>query len=112
MRRGCFDLVEIRYMLMVKKERDIDIDYLAGLSRLMVGDDERTFMESKIVEILNWVEVLSEVDTEGVVAKTSSSFEGLPRRADEVTEGGDVERVLSNAPDRLMDFYVVPKVVE
>ncbi|MFN7264344.1 MAG: aspartyl/glutamyl-tRNA amidotransferase subunit C [Phenylobacterium sp.] len=29
-----------------------------------------------------------------------------------VTEGGDPERILANAPRRAGDFFVVPKVVE
>jgi aspartyl-tRNA(Asn)/glutamyl-tRNA(Gln) amidotransferase subunit C len=33
-------------------------------------------------------------------------------RDDVVSDGGDAERVLSNAPERASDFYAVPKVVE
>jgi aspartyl-tRNA(Asn)/glutamyl-tRNA(Gln) amidotransferase subunit C len=33
-------------------------------------------------------------------------------RADVVTDGGYPDKVLSNAPERIGDFYVVPKVVE
>ena len=36
----------------------------------------------------------------------------MTRRDDVVTDGGDPEKVLSNAPDRVGDFYTVPKVVE
>jgi aspartyl-tRNA(Asn)/glutamyl-tRNA(Gln) amidotransferase subunit C len=35
-----------------------------------------------------------------------------PMRADAVTDGGYPDKVLSNAPERIGDFYVVPKVVE
>jgi aspartyl-tRNA(Asn)/glutamyl-tRNA(Gln) amidotransferase subunit C len=36
----------------------------------------------------------------------------LPMRDDVVTEGGDPERILANAPKRAGNFFVVPKVVE
>jgi aspartyl-tRNA(Asn)/glutamyl-tRNA(Gln) amidotransferase subunit C len=43
---------------------------------------------------------------------TTAIHTPLPMRDDEVTDGGDPERVLSNAPKRAGDFFVVPKVVE
>jgi aspartyl-tRNA(Asn)/glutamyl-tRNA(Gln) amidotransferase subunit C len=36
----------------------------------------------------------------------------MAMRADVVTDGGYPEKVLSNAPERIGDFYAVPKVVE
>jgi len=33
-------------------------------------------------------------------------------RADVVNDGGYPDKVLSNAPERIGDFFVVPKVVE
>jgi aspartyl-tRNA(Asn)/glutamyl-tRNA(Gln) amidotransferase subunit C len=43
---------------------------------------------------------------------TSVAPMALRRREDVVTDGGDAERVLKNAPQRQGDFYTVPKVVE
>ena len=44
----------------------------------------------------------------------TSAVEGLslPMREDVVTEGGDSERILKNAPKAEDGFFVVPKVVE
>jgi aspartyl-tRNA(Asn)/glutamyl-tRNA(Gln) amidotransferase subunit C len=36
----------------------------------------------------------------------------LKQRADLVTDGGEVEAVLKNAPAREGNFFAVPKVVE
>ena len=36
----------------------------------------------------------------------------LKLREDVVTDGGYPEKVLANAPERIGDFYAVPKVVE
>ena len=36
----------------------------------------------------------------------------LPMREDVLTEGGDPERILANAPKSVSHFFVVPKVVE
>ena len=43
---------------------------------------------------------------------TSNVAQPLRLRDDVVTDGGDVEAVLSNAPKSADGFYVVPKVVE
>jgi aspartyl-tRNA(Asn)/glutamyl-tRNA(Gln) amidotransferase subunit C len=43
---------------------------------------------------------------------TSAVHMPIPMREDVVTEGGDPEKVLSNAPKTVGGFYVVPKVVE
>jgi aspartyl-tRNA(Asn)/glutamyl-tRNA(Gln) amidotransferase subunit C len=36
----------------------------------------------------------------------------MKKRDDVVTEGGDPEAILKNAPTREGDYFVVPKVVE
>ena len=43
---------------------------------------------------------------------TSAVHMPAPMREDVVAEGGDPEVVLSNAPKRAGNFFVVPKVVE
>ncbi len=85
---------------------------VAGLARLRVADDRLAAMADELSTILTWIEQLNEVDTEGVEPMTSAVEAKLPRREDVVTDGGDAERVLSNAPKRDKGFFVVPKVVE
>jgi aspartyl-tRNA(Asn)/glutamyl-tRNA(Gln) amidotransferase subunit C len=43
---------------------------------------------------------------------TSAVAAKIAMRDDVVTEGGDPEVVLANAPRRVGNFFVVPKVVE
>ncbi|MGQ4272954.1 Asp-tRNA(Asn)/Glu-tRNA(Gln) amidotransferase subunit GatC [Terrihabitans sp. B22-R8] len=85
---------------------------VAKLARIAVKDDEVTHLAGELNAILSFVEELSEVDVEGVEPLTSVTPVKIPMRVDEVTAGGDPERVLANAPVRQGDFFVVPKVVE
>ena len=62
--------------------------------------------------ILGWIEQLKEIDTRGIEPMTSVVATKLPLRQDRVTEGGDAERVLKNAPHATAGFFTVPKVVE
>ena len=67
---------------------------------------------AKLARILGWIEQLNELDVEGIEPLTGAAQMALRLRADEVTDGGIAEQVLSNAPDRAGPFYAVPKVVE
>ena len=85
---------------------------LANLARLDLPDDELDHLAGELSHIMTFVEQLGEVNTDGVAPMTSVADMTLPRRADEVTDGGYPERVLANAPEAMDGFYLVPKVVE
>lgn len=85
---------------------------VARLARIAEPDDKLEPLARELTGILNWIEQLNEVDTEGVAPMTSTEAAVLPMREDEVTEGGDPSKVLSNAPKSERGFFVVPKVVE
>jgi aspartyl-tRNA(Asn)/glutamyl-tRNA(Gln) amidotransferase subunit C len=85
---------------------------VAGLARIRMAGERLEALAVELSGILAWIEQLSEVDTEGVEPMTSAVAVALPMRDDVVTEGGDAEAVLANAPKARDGFFVVPKVVE
>lgn len=85
---------------------------VAKLARIAVKDEEVAHLAGELNAILAFVEELSAIDVSGVEPLTSVTPMNLPLRTDKVTAGGEPEKVLSNAPAREGDFYVVPKVVE
>lgn len=85
---------------------------VARLARIAEPEDRLEPLARELSGILDWIEQLSEVNTEGVEPMTTSVAMKLPLRDDVVTEGGDPARVLSNSPKSDKGFYVVPKVVE
>ena len=85
---------------------------IASLARIRVEDHEVEPLCQELNGILGWIEQLNEVDVTGIAPLTGASHMTNPLRADVVTDGGYPEKVLSNAPERIGDFYVVPKVVE
>jgi len=85
---------------------------VARLARIAEPEEKLEPLARELSAILNWIEQLSEVATDGVEPMTSAVAVALPMREDVVTDGGDPGKVLSNAPKRVGDFYVVPKVVE
>ena len=85
---------------------------IAHLARIAVNDDEIEHLQGELNAILAFVEQLTEVDVTGVEPMTSVTPMALKKRADVVTDGGDPEAILKNAPAREGDYFVVPKVVE
>jgi aspartyl-tRNA(Asn)/glutamyl-tRNA(Gln) amidotransferase subunit C len=85
---------------------------VARLARIAEPEDKLEPLARELSGIMNWIEQLNEVDTDGVEPMTTSVETTLPMREDVVTEGGDPARVLANAPKTVGNFFVVPKVVE
>jgi aspartyl-tRNA(Asn)/glutamyl-tRNA(Gln) amidotransferase subunit C len=85
---------------------------VARLARIAEPEEKLEPLAKELNAILNWIEQLNEVQTEGVEPMTTAIHTPLPMREDVVTDGGDPERVLANAPKRSGNFFVVPKVVE
>jgi len=85
---------------------------IAHLARIMVTDAEATALKKELSGILDWVQLLNEVDTAGVEPMTRVTPMMLKRRADDVSDGGSAEAIVRNAPASADHFFLVPKVVE
>lgn len=85
---------------------------VAKLARVAMKPEEVQAVEADLNRILAWVDALQAVEVEGVEPMTSVTPMRLKRRADVVTDGGDADRALGNAPETAEGFFVVPKVVE
>ena len=85
---------------------------IARLARIAVPEEELAPLATELSHILEWIEQLNEVDTDGVPPMTSVVAMKLPWREDRVTDGGRPEDILANAPERQDGYFVVPKVIE
>ncbi len=85
---------------------------IALLARIRLEDEEVVPLQAELNAILGWVEQLNEVDVEGVDPITGAAHMALKMREDVVTDSGYAEAVLANAPERIGDYFAVPKVVE
>ncbi|MFM2044815.1 MAG: hypothetical protein RLY86_3391 [Pseudomonadota bacterium] len=85
---------------------------IAHLARIRVPDAELDHLAGELNKILDWVEMLDEVDTSRVEPMTSVAAQVLRRRADRVSDGGYPDKVVANAADAAEHFFSVPKVVE
>ena len=88
------------------------VNRVAFLARLKIDEDKIEATENEFNKILNWVEQLNEVNTEDVEPLSAVNETALVCREDEITEGGQADKVLANAPMAEYGYFVVPKVVE
>lgn len=85
---------------------------VAHLARIRVEEEALDALAGEFNNILGFIEQLNEVNVDGVEPMTSVTPMALPRREDVVTDGGQADKVLANAPDAREGFFAVPKVVE
>ena len=85
---------------------------IAKLTRLKLKDKEIPELSSQLSSILDWVEQLNEVNTDNIEPLSNVSIAELPLRKDKETKVDKSKEILSNAPDKLENYFVVPKVVE
>jgi aspartyl-tRNA(Asn)/glutamyl-tRNA(Gln) amidotransferase subunit C len=85
---------------------------IAELARIRVPEEELEKLAGEMAKILEWIEQLNEIDTEGVPPMTSVADMTLRRRDDDVADGEGADKILANAPDNRHGFFAVPKVIE
>jgi aspartyl-tRNA(Asn)/glutamyl-tRNA(Gln) amidotransferase subunit C len=85
---------------------------IAQLARIRIDESQVPHVQNELNAILGWIEMLNDVDVQGVEPLTGGTQMALRMREDAVTDGGMTDKLLANAPDRAGDFYAVPKVVE
>jgi aspartyl-tRNA(Asn)/glutamyl-tRNA(Gln) amidotransferase subunit C len=88
------------------------VKHIATLARIKVPEADLAGLANELNGIMTWIEQLNEVDVAGVEPMSGVLSRDLPRRKDEVTDGGNPEKVLKNAPDSTHGFFTVPKVIE
>jgi aspartyl-tRNA(Asn)/glutamyl-tRNA(Gln) amidotransferase subunit C len=88
------------------------LDKIAHLSRLEFAEKDAEKMMRDMSAIVDWVEKLEEVDTDGVEPLTTMSHEINALREDEVKPHLDHHESLRNAPKSDSDYFRVPKVLE
>lgn len=95
----------------MKIDRSV-LNKIAHLSRLEFDEKDAEKMMMDMTEIVDWVEKLNEVDTEGVEPLTTMSYEVNVLREDEVKAHLSHSDALKNAPKKDADYFRVPKVLE
>jgi aspartyl-tRNA(Asn)/glutamyl-tRNA(Gln) amidotransferase subunit C len=85
---------------------------LGKLARISISDDKLNNLSQDLNSILEFVDQLKEIRTDQVDPTSNSLNQKLEVRDDKVENKNSTEDVLENAPEKEMNFFVVPKVIE
>jgi len=88
------------------------VEGIAHLARIALSEDDVPATTAKLSGILDLIDRMQAVDTQGV-APLAHPLETTQRlRADAVTETNQREANMANAPARDEGLFLVPKVIE
>jgi aspartyl-tRNA(Asn)/glutamyl-tRNA(Gln) amidotransferase subunit C len=83
---------------------------IASLARLDLSREETVMFVSQFKDILDYVSILNEVDTENVPPAYLSSANRSVTREDVIEESVPTDDFLSNTPQAKDDYVVIPRV--
>ncbi|MDR1002656.1 MAG: Asp-tRNA(Asn)/Glu-tRNA(Gln) amidotransferase subunit GatC [Oscillospiraceae bacterium] len=88
------------------------VSYVAELSRIKLGEEQTERMLGELSEIIDYMDILSGVDTEGVEPLSHVFSINNVVREDEVKPSYNRTILIENAPEHTEQSVVVPKTVE
>jgi aspartyl-tRNA(Asn)/glutamyl-tRNA(Gln) amidotransferase subunit C len=89
-----------------------DVARVAVLARLKLSDAELTALTSQLGRVLEYVDVLNEVDTDGVEPMAHAVEMQNVLRNDEIRESLPRDAALANAPKTDGQSFLVPQILE
>ena len=93
-------------------KNSIDVGYVAELARLELTDEEKAVFQPQLENIVKYVEKISSVDVDGVEPMMHGRVLVNAFREDVVRPSLPTETALANAPKRVDDEFLLPKIVE
>lgn len=91
---------------------NIDIDHLARLAQLALSESEQMAVRQDLEKIIEMVDQMQAVDTEGVIPLAHPLETEQRLRPDVVTETVDRALYQNGAPATRDGLYLVPRVVD
>ena len=91
---------------------DETIEYVGILAKLELDDAEKESAKKDMGRMLDYIDKLNELDTDGVEPMSHVFPVYNVFRDDVVTNGDDRDQILKNAPESKDGAFKVPKTVE
>lgn len=91
---------------------DETIEYVGILAKLDLSPEEKEEAKKDMGRMLDYIDMLNELDTDGVEPMSHVFSVNNVFREDVVTNGDDRNHMLENAPEQKEGAFKVPRTVE
>ena len=88
------------------------IDYIGELARLRLKDEERENAKNEMNKIIDYMDILNQLDTTGIEAMSHAFPVKNVFREDILEPSKDRQDILFNAPNKKDGAFKVPKTFE
>ena len=88
-----------------------EVLHMASLSRLKVDEEELRLFCRQFSQILEHMNILASVDTEGIEPCYSPVFYSAPLREDYMDNKRTSKEILANAPETDGQYFIVPRII-
>ena len=88
------------------------VKHISKLARISLDEKKINNLSKDLSSIMTFIEKLNELNTDKTTPLTSIINASLKSRKDEVKDGKIRDQILKNSPEKNVEFFVVPKVVE
>ena len=89
-----------------------EVRHVADLSKLSFAEEETAEFATTLSKIVDMVELLNEVDTEGIPVTTTMADRKTVMREDVAVAGDDRDELFKNVPQSENYFIKVPAILE
>ena len=89
-----------------------EVEHVGRLARLALSEEELDSLTGEMDAILDYVEQLKSLDTEGIVPMAHAVPMENAFRADEIKPSFTPDQALSNAPDVAESAFRVSRIIE
>ncbi len=88
------------------------VEYVAHLGRLELAPDEVELYTDQIDSILQHMDSLNSLNTDGVIPTSHAIPIECALREDDVKKSFSIDDAVGNAPERVDSFFKVPPIIE
>lgn len=89
-----------------------EVRHVADLSKLSFAEEETAEFAATLSKIVDMVELLNEVDTEGIPVTTTMADRKTVMREDVAVAGDDRDELFKNVPQSENYYIKVPAILE
>lgn len=90
----------------------LDVGYISELARLELTEEEKSLFQAQLDDIVGYMDKINSVNVDGVEPMMHGMTLVNVMREDEIQPSMEREEALANAPKRVGDEFLLPKIVE